>query len=108
MATIEEACRELGLDHPERISAQLTAHDLVRLFQEAPKGAHIWVTDVFHRVIDRIPPEHCFRFWKREVKQHLMEDGFFARELWPGGYGYLAYRWKSPFQEPLIELMRAD
>ncbi|MGO1080606.1 hypothetical protein [Inquilinus sp. CA228] len=106
--TIEQACRELGLEEPASIGGQLGSEDLKRLFRAAPVGVHLWITDVFRLVIERIPPERCFRFWKSEVQPRLMEDGGFARELWPERYAYLAQQWRSPYREPLVELTRCD
>ncbi|WP_342239790.1 hypothetical protein [Inquilinus sp. OTU3971] len=106
--TIEQACRDLGVEAPGRIGPQLGPEDLKRLFRAAPVGVHLWITDVFHLVIERIPPELCFRFWKSEVQSRLMEDGFFMRELWPERYAYLAQQWTSPYREPLVELTRCD
>ncbi|KGM34580.1 hypothetical protein [Inquilinus limosus] len=106
--TIEDACRDLGVETPERIGGQLPPEDLKRLLRDQPDGIHLWITDVFHEVVDRIPPERCFRFWKAEVRSRLMEDCGFARELWPDGYAYLAQQWVSPYREPLVELMRCD
>ncbi|MBW8724270.1 MAG: hypothetical protein JF625_03810 [Inquilinus limosus] len=106
--TIEQLCRELGLEEPAPIGDQLGSEDLKRLFRAGPAGVHLWITDAFHQVTERIPPERCFRFWKSEVQPRLMEDGIFARELWPERYAYLAQQWRSPYREPLIELMRCD
>jgi hypothetical protein len=108
LQSIEEACRQLGVAHPQRMGDMLPPEPLKQLFRRTPKGLHLWVTDVFHRVIDRIPPERCFHFWKHEVQERLLEDGGFVREAWPGGYAYLAQRWASPFEGPLVELMRCD
>jgi hypothetical protein len=106
--TIYEASRALGVPKPGRIGDPLTTAALVAVWRGSPTGAHLWVTDVFHRVLNQVPPQGCFRFWKAEVKPRLMQDGIFCRDLWPGGYAYLAYRWVSPFPEPLIELMRCE
>lgn len=106
--TIEQACRELGLAQPKRVGGQMPPETLKRLFKDAPKGVHLWITDAFHEIIERIPPEQCFRFWKSNVRQRLLEDGLFVREAWPGNYAYLAQQWESPFKEPLIQLMRCD
>lgn len=106
--TIEQACRELGLEEPGPIGGQLAPEDLKRLLRAEPHGVHLWVTNVFHQVTERILPERCFRFWKSEVQPRLMEDGFFMRELWPERRAYLAQQWRSPYREPLVELMRCD
>lgn len=106
--TIEQLCRELGIEEPERIGGQLASEDLKRLLRAEPHGVHLWITDVFHRVLEQIPPERCFHFWKSEVRPQLMEDGGFARELWPERYAYLAQQWASPFREPLVELTRCE
>lgn len=106
--TIEQACRELGIEAPERIGAQLTPETLRHLLRGWPLGVHLWVTDVFHQVLERIPPERCFRFWTSDVRLRLMEHGAFVREFWPDGTAYLAQQWVSPYREPLVELMRCD
>lgn len=96
------------MDAPERVGRMLTSLGLERLFKEAPGGVHFWITTMFDEVIERIPPNQCFRFWKREVKQRLLEDGVFLREHWPGQYAYLAQEWRTPFPEPLVQLKRCE
>ncbi|MGO4722614.1 MULTISPECIES: hypothetical protein [unclassified Inquilinus] len=106
--TIEEVCRELGLAQPGRIGDMLPSEQMKQLLRDNPEGVHLWVTNVFQEVIERIPPRRCFHFWKSEVQQRLMEDGGFANDMWPGRYAYLAQQWKSPFGEPLVQLMQCD
>jgi hypothetical protein len=102
---IDEIWKELGVPTPERIRDQLTAKDIADLLRSS-RAVHFWVTDVFHGVIERIPLNRCFAFWKEEVKERVVEEEGFAREQWPGGYAYLASEWRSPFPEPVVELMR--
>jgi hypothetical protein len=104
---IEEIWKQIGVSAPERIRGQLTADDIAELLRNSGK-VHFWVTDVFHCVIECIPLDRCFAFWKEEVKQRVVEERSFAREQWPGGYAYLASEWRSPFPEPIVELMRWD
>jgi hypothetical protein len=106
--TIEELCRDLGVAAPKRLGRQLNSEEPKDLFQSAPTGVHFWIPDAFHGVVERIPPEQCYRFWKREVQHRLLENSGFVREAWPDGYAYLAQAWRSPYAEPLVELLRCE
>jgi hypothetical protein len=106
--TIDAACRALGVTEPGRIGDMLPPNSLKEVLRSAPKGLHFWITDVFGIVTKCVEPAFCHHFWKHEVKIRLMEDGGFMREMWPERYAYIAYRWRSPFPEPLVELMRCD
>src|SRR5258708_410663 len=87
--------------------SRMTAAEIAELFRT--KGpAHLWVTDVFHVVHRRIAPEWCFKFWKTELKDGVIEEPAFVREQWPDGYAYLVMEWISPFPEPLLEVTRWD
>jgi hypothetical protein len=104
---IEKICEELGVATPERLRDQLAANDIADILRTSGK-VHFWVTDAFHCVVERIPLDRCFTFWKKEVKHRVIEEEGFAREQWPGGYAYWASEWRSPLPEPIVELTRWD
>jgi hypothetical protein len=104
---IEKICEEVGVATPERLRDQLTANDIADILRTSGK-VHFRVTDAFHCVVERIPLDRCFTFWKKEVKHRVIEEEGFAREQWPGGYAYWASEWRSPLPEPIVELTRWD
>lgn len=103
--SIEAAVAEVTQAQPRCLRSVVNADDMAELFRRRGP-AHLWITDDFGCVIERIEPQWCFYFWKHELKTRLMEDGFFMRELWPERYAYLASEWESPYPEPLLELRR--
>jgi hypothetical protein len=103
--SIEEALRLLGLEQPKRQRRGLSAGEIGDFFRAAG-ATHLWVTDMFGDVRQTIALKDCFRFWKSELKNRILEEPFFVREEWPGGYAYQVSEWTSPFAEPLLELQR--
>jgi hypothetical protein len=55
-----------------------------------------------------VPLDDCYRFWKREVKLHLVEPAAaevgFRLEDWPGGYCYQGTEWTGGSQEAVVLL----
>ena len=88
-----EKVRELGLSE---IVSMLRA-DKVR-FVVADIGHHLqWVS-----------PEHCYEFWKSEVKAHLAQpDARIYLEDFPGEYCYFASEWKADVGEPIVLLAKS-
>ena len=103
--SMEEALAEVTQAGPRCLRSLVDAHDLAELFRRRGP-AHLWITDDFGYVIERVEPQWCFHFWKHELKARLMADRFFMLELWPERIAYLASEWESPYSEPLLELRR--
>jgi len=104
---ISAALAAAGTPRARCLQSGLTAAEIAEIFRlRGP--AHLWVTDVFHVIRQRIAPEGCFNFWKTELKHRVLEKPAFVREQWAGGYAYAVQEWTSPFAEPLLEVMRWD
>jgi hypothetical protein len=103
--TMEEALADVLQAKPRCLRRALNVEDVSDLFRRRGP-AHLWITDQFGFVIERVEPQWCFHFWKHELKTRLMEDGFFMRELWPECTAYEASEWESPYRKPLLELRR--
>ncbi len=89
----------MGLEIVRELSAAELA-DLLRLSRVR------FVVDNAGR-LEWVPVEHCYAFWKFEVKPRLVdparaETGFFLEDF-PGNYCYLAYQCNST-AEPVVRL----
>jgi hypothetical protein len=102
--TVIDALRALGIAEPRRLR-KLTTLEIAALFR-GKGAAHLWVSDDFGDVRQRVAPDECFAFWKSELNGRVLEEPGFAREHWPGGYAYFVSEWTSPFDAPLLELRR--
>jgi hypothetical protein len=55
-----------------------------------------------------VPSEDSYRFWKKEVKPHIVEpgvaEGGFRLEDWPGDYRYVATEWGEGDQDAVVLL----
>jgi hypothetical protein len=102
--SVVDALLALGVAEPRRLR-KLTTLEIAALLRE--KGAaHLWVTDGFGDIRQRVEPDDCFRFWKEELNGRVLEEPGSARAQWLGGYAYLVSEWTSPLDAPLLELRR--
>jgi hypothetical protein len=101
-----DALLALGVAEPRRLRG-LTTLEIAALFRERG-AAHLWITDAFGDVRQRIAPDDCFRFWKEELNGRVLEEPGFAREQWLGGYAYAVSEWPSPFDVPVLEVRRCE
>ena len=51
-----------------------------------------------------IPVDHCFAFWKSEVKAHLASSDRFSLKDFPGEYAYVASEWSGELETPVVLL----
>lgn len=100
---LEELWNEKGNLNAQRVLSGLNAADVTEMIKA---GTTFVVADVGlpPRWID---PAHRFEFWKTEVKPRLAEaDRPIFLERYPGGYCYLASKWRLPDELSLIVLER--
>ena len=65
------------------------------------------VADIGHH-LQWISSEHCYEFWKSEVKPHLAQpDAKIYLEDFSGEYCYFASEWKPDLGEPIILLAKS-
>ena len=69
------------------------------------KQVHFLVADVGHS-LTWIPLEHCFEYWKSEVKPRLVQPDTERIDLnkYPGEYCYVASEWETILDHPVIVL----
>ena len=49
--------------------------------------------------------DHCYNFWKQEIKLHLAEGSRIVLEEFPGEYCYSASQWENRAGEPPIVVL---
>ena len=65
------------------------------------------VADIGHH-LQWIPPEHCYEFWKSEVKMHLAPpDARVYLGDFPDEYCYFASEWNPGVGEPIVLLAKS-
>ena len=65
------------------------------------------VADIGHH-LQWVAPEHCYEFWKSEVKAHLAQpDVKTYLEDFPDEYCYFASEWKADVGEPIVLLAKS-
>jgi hypothetical protein len=101
---LKEIWDESGLISQSKIR-ELSYEDIVALLQLGK--VHFVVANVGD-TFQWIPLEQCYKFWKSEVKNHIVEpakaeDGFLLEE-YPGSYCYIASEWCTDMAEPVIVL----
>jgi hypothetical protein len=103
--SVVDALLALGVAEPRRLR-NLATLEIAALFRE--KGAHLWVTDGFGDIQQRIGAENSSRFWTEELNGRVLEEPGFARAQWLGGYAYAVSEWTSPFDAPVLEARRCE
>jgi hypothetical protein len=88
-----EKVRELGLS------------EIVLMLREEP--VRFVVADIGDH-LQWVSLEHCYEFWKSEVKEHLAQpDAKTYPEDFPGEYCYFASEWKADVGEPIVLLAKS-
>ena len=101
-----DALLALSVAEPRRLRKQ-TPLEIAALIREEG-GAHHRITDAFGDIRQRSPPKDSFGFWKGELNGRVLEEPGVAREHWLGGYAYAVGEWTTPFDAPLLEVMRCE